>query len=53
MVLNTILGREEQSKEFRAKLEQVDKEHRLLVDWREKKEEFERARGRYAPKFEP
>ncbi|KAF2201645.1 hypothetical protein GQ43DRAFT_440392 [Delitschia confertaspora ATCC 74209] len=52
IVLNTILGNTAETEELKAQLENVNPEHRALAEWREKREEFTRAMGRYSPKFE-
>ena len=52
VVLNTLLGKKEEAAKLKQKLETVNKAHPALVDWKEKKEEFERARAKYTPKFE-
>jgi coatomer subunit epsilon len=49
-VLNTILGKD--STEARAGLQKVKPGHQLLVDFAEKRTEFERALEKYNPKFE-
>lgn len=52
IVLNILLGKKEEASKLKQKLETVNKSHPALVDWKEKKEEFERARAKYTPKFE-
>jgi len=52
IVLNTLLGKREEVQGLKEKLTGVDKEHKVLKDWEEKKAEFERARTKYTPKFE-
>lgn len=52
IVLNTLLGKREEVQGLKEKLAAVDKEHRVLADWEEKKAEFERAKSKYTPKFE-
>ena len=52
IVLNTILGRQEQVEEGMKKLEQVAPKHKFLEDWKLKREEFGKAAGRYQPKFD-
>ncbi|KAF2005761.1 hypothetical protein P154DRAFT_518480 [Amniculicola lignicola CBS 123094] len=52
IVLNVLLGKKEEAATLRAKLQEADKDHRALADWREKKEEFEKAKAKYVPKFE-
>ena len=53
IVLNTLLGKTDESAKLKSQLESVDKEHRLLSDWAEKRSEFEKAKAKYTPKFEP
>ncbi|KAF2181904.1 coatomer subunit epsilon [Zopfia rhizophila CBS 207.26] len=53
IALNTLLGKKEETEQLKAQLENADAEHRALADWREKKEEFEKAKAKYTPKFEP
>ncbi|KAF2643794.1 hypothetical protein P280DRAFT_466533 [Massarina eburnea CBS 473.64] len=52
IVLNTLLGKKDEVQKLKAQLEGVDKEHRVLADWQEKKEEFNKAAQKYTPKFE-
>ena len=52
IVLNTLLGKKQETDELKKKLEGADKEHRALLDWKDKREEFERAKAKYTPKFE-
>ncbi|KAF2867677.1 coatomer epsilon subunit-domain-containing protein [Massariosphaeria phaeospora] len=53
VVLNTLLGKkEDEVAGLKQRLEKVDAGHSALRDWKEKKDEFERAKARYAPKFE-
>lgn len=52
IVLNTLLGKKDETAQLKQQLEAVDKEHRLLADWQEKRAEFQRAMGKYTPKFE-
>ncbi|KAF2686995.1 hypothetical protein K458DRAFT_416314 [Lentithecium fluviatile CBS 122367] len=52
VVLNTLLGKRGEVKGLKEKLGKVDKEHRVLRDWEEKRGEFERAKAKYTPKFE-
>jgi coatomer protein complex subunit epsilon len=52
IVLNTLLGKKEEAAQLKEQLKGVDSEHRALTDWAEKKQEFERARAKYTPKFE-
>lgn len=53
VVLDTILGKTNEAKEAKSKLETIQPDHQALLDWTKKKEEFERACERYQPKFEP
>jgi coatomer protein complex subunit epsilon len=53
VVLNTLLGKKEETAQLKQELQSVDKDHRQLVDWQEKRAEFERAKAKYTPKFEP
>lgn len=50
VVLNTILGKDVTG--MKADLRKVKPSHQLLVDFAEKKKEFEKACERYTPKFE-
>ena len=52
VVLNTLLGKKEEAAKLKDQLKGVNSEHRVLTDWAEKKQEFERARAKYTPKFE-
>ncbi|KAJ4305835.1 hypothetical protein N0V90_001367 [Kalmusia sp. IMI 367209] len=52
IVLNTLLGKKEEVTGLKEKLAGVDSEHKVLTDWAEKKQEFERAKAKYTPKFE-
>lgn len=52
IVLNTLLGKKDETAQLKSQLEGIDKEHHVLADWREKREEFERAKAKYTPKFE-
>jgi coatomer subunit epsilon len=51
-VLNTLLGKKDESAQLKQQLASVDKDHRALADWSKKKEEFDQARAKYTPKFE-
>lgn len=53
IVLNTILGKRAEAQEFKARLEKAKSNHQALVDWAEKKSEFDKACEKYTPKFEP
>lgn len=52
VVLNTLLGKQDETKQLKERLQTVDKEHRAVKDWAEKKEEFQKAMEKYTPKFE-
>ncbi|KAL5119573.1 hypothetical protein ACEQ8H_002419 [Pleosporales sp. CAS-2024a] len=52
IVLNTLLGKGAEVEELKSRLEKADKSHSALADWKKKKDEFARAAGKYAPKFE-
>jgi len=53
IVLNTLLGKKEETAQLKQQLQSVDKDHRQLLDWQEKRAEFEKAKAKYTPKFEP
>lgn len=53
VVLDTILGKTNEAKEAKSKLEKTQPDHQALLDWAKKKEEFDKACERYTPKFEP
>jgi coatomer protein complex subunit epsilon len=53
IVLNTLLGKKSETAELKKQLGTVDSRHRAVTDWTEKKDEFEKARAKYTPKFEP
>lgn len=52
IVLNTLLGKREETQQFKTQLQSVAADHGALLDWKEKKEEFARAASKYSPKFE-
>jgi coatomer protein complex subunit epsilon len=52
VVLNTLLGKKDEAAKLKSQLQGVDKEHRLLSEWAEKRSEFEKAKAKYTPKFE-
>ena len=52
IVLNTLLGKKDDVSELQKKLAGVQGSHKVLADWAEKKQEFERAKAKYTPKFE-
>jgi len=47
-----LLGKTAETEGLKEQLRQADGQHRALEDWAEKKEEFKKAAGKYAPKFE-
>ena len=49
IVLNTILGKDEETATLRKKLEQVNPHHQLVTDLEKKRELFESARSKYQP----
>jgi len=51
LVLDTIAGKD--TSESQQKLEQVDRQHEMLEDFKAKREAFGVAVGKYTPKFEP
>jgi coatomer subunit epsilon len=53
VVLNTILGKEKEASDARAKLEKADAEHVFLTELAGRREAFEAAKAKYAPQFEP
>jgi coatomer protein complex subunit epsilon len=52
IVLHILLGKREEAQKLKGQLESVDAQHRVLVDWKEKKGEFAKAASKYTPKFE-
>lgn len=52
IVLNTLLGRKDETTQLKDQLKSAYGEHRALKDWTEKKEEFAKAAAKYTPKFE-
>lgn len=52
LVMNTILGRDAEANDAKAKLESLQTEHVLVKDLKAKRELFEAARAKYTPKFE-
>lgn len=51
-MLNTLLGKKDEVVQLKSQLAGVNSEHKALTDWAEKKQEFERAKAKYTPKFE-
>jgi coatomer protein complex subunit epsilon len=51
-VLNTLLGKKEESQKLKSQLESAHSEHKAVADWAEKKQEFARAASKYSPQFE-
>lgn len=52
IVLNTLMGKKDETVQLKETLKSVDKGHRALADWEEKRSEFEKAKSRYTPVFE-
>ena len=52
VVLKTILGRTKEAQQSRERLEKLDAEHVLLKDLQSKRDAFEAARSKYAPRFD-
>ncbi|KAF9738965.1 hypothetical protein PMIN06_007770 [Paraphaeosphaeria minitans] len=52
IVLNTLLGKNDEVARLKAQLASVDSEHQVLTDWAEKKQAFDQAKAKYTPKFE-
>jgi len=52
IVLNTLLGKVDETNQFKQQLQSADSKHKVLTDWAEKKEEFAKAAAKYNPKFE-
>lgn len=52
VVLNTLLGKKAETEQLKQQLAIVNKEHRQLSDWAEKRAEFEKAKAKYTPVFE-
>lgn len=52
IVLNTLLGKTEQTAQLKQQLESTNSEHRAVKDWAEKKSDFQKAAAKYTPKFE-
>ncbi|KAH8722747.1 coatomer epsilon subunit-domain-containing protein [Phaeosphaeriaceae sp. PMI808] len=52
VVLNTLLGKTEETRKLKEQLAATDSEHRAVKDWVEKKSEFAKAAAKYSPKFE-
>lgn len=52
IVLNTLLGKTEETAQLKQQLESTNSEHRAVKDWAEKKSDFQKAAAKYTPKFE-
>ncbi|CBX98668.1 hypothetical protein IAQ61_007713 [Plenodomus lingam] len=52
IVLDTLLGKREETQQLKTQLQSVAPDHAALADWKEKKEEFAKAASKYTPKFE-
>jgi coatomer subunit epsilon len=52
IVLNTLLGKPDETIQLKDQLKSTDAGHRALKDWAERKEEFAKAAAKYQPKFE-
>ncbi|KAF3049268.1 hypothetical protein E8E11_001028 [Didymella keratinophila] len=52
VVLNTLLGKTEETAQLKQQLQSVDAQHRAVQDWAEKKSDFQKAAAKYTPKFE-
>lgn len=52
IVLNTLLGKPEETSQFKSQLQSSAPNHRAVSDWAAKKEEFAKAAAKYTPKFE-
>jgi coatomer protein complex subunit epsilon len=52
IVLNTLLGKKEETAQLKQQLESTNSEHRAVKDWAEKKSDFQKAAAKYTPKFE-
>lgn len=52
IVLNTLLGKTEETAQLKQQLQSVDAQHRAVQDWAEKKTDFQKAAAKYTPKFE-
>ena len=53
VVLNTILGKEDEAREGLRRLEEMDGGHPMLAEAARRKEMFATAAAKYQPKFEP
>ena len=53
VVLNTILGKDEEAQAGVTKLEGVQAQHPMVLDVARRKELFDAACAKYSPKFEP
>ena len=52
VVLNTLLGKKEETEKLKQQLQTASSEHRALKDWAERREEFKKAAAKYSPQFE-
>ena len=52
VVLNTLLGKQDETAQLKQQLESTNPGHRAVQDWAEKKSEFQKAAAKYTPKFE-
>lgn len=52
VVLNTLLGKTEETAQLKQQLQSANAEHRVVKDWAEKKSDFQKAAAKYTPKFE-
>lgn len=52
IVLNTLLGKNEETEEMKTQLQSVAPQHPAIADWASKKEEFAKAAAKYTPQFE-
>lgn len=53
IVLNTLLGKKDETEKMKTQLESVAPQHRAIADWASKKDEFSKAAAKYTPQFEP
>jgi len=52
IVLNTLLGKKEETEQLKSQLQTSAPQHRAVADWSSKKAEFASAAAKYTPKFE-
>ncbi|KAH7386099.1 coatomer subunit epsilon [Pyrenochaeta sp. MPI-SDFR-AT-0127] len=52
IVLNTLLGKKEETIQLKQQLQAASSQHSAIQDWADRKEEFKKAAGKYSPKFE-